>query len=185
MIPLYVDDIRRSLKNNCYFSALGLTLTLPDICGTVEFPGESVMKRYTEWYDKYLGAYMSQGKDELGGNNPWLSGEIIYNLRNTFLHQGNPGIARDKVKEEANQLDKFCFLLGDGTVLQTATMNIEAGTEQTGKATYRAIIVDITFLCDSICECALWYYHNHQEKFKFDFNVMSQDVLMNSSPTDL
>ena len=181
MIPIYVNDIRRSLENKWYFSALSLALTLPDICGMAEFPNKSVAERYIEWYDKYLGVYMAQGKDDLGGNSPWLSGEVVYNLRNTYLHQGNPGITSDKVKEEVNQLDKFTLMLGDGTVLQTFALNIEAGTQETGKITYRMIIVDVTYLCDSICDCALWYYENNQEKFKFSFNVITQEEFMNPS----
>lgn len=176
MIPIYVNDIRCSLKNKCYFAALSLALTLPDICGMAEFPDKSVTERYIEWYDKYLGAYMTQGKDNLGVTNPWLSGEVVYNLRNTYLHQGNPGISSDKVKEEANQLDKFTILLGDGTVLQTATANIESAA-----ITYRMMIVDVTYLCESICDCALWYFENNQEKFKFNINVITQEEYMHPS----
>ena len=181
MIPIYVNDIRRSLENKSYFSALALALTLPDICGIAEFPNKSVGGRYIEWYDRYLGDYMVHDKDVLGGNNPWLSGEVVYNLRNTFLHQGNPGIVSDKVKEEVNQLDKFTLVLGDGTVLQTCTINIEAGTQETGKIAYRVITVDVTYLCDSICDCALRYYENNQEKFKFNFNVITQEEYMHPS----
>ena len=143
------------------------------------FPNKSVSERYIAWYDKYLGAYMEHGKDSLCENDPWLSGEIVYNLRNTYLHQGNPGIASDKVKEEVNQLDKFILMLGDGTVLQTVTFNMEAGRNE--KITFRAIIVDVTYLCDCICDCALWYYENNQEKFKFNFNVITQEEFMNPS----
>ena len=175
MIPIYVDDIRCSLKNKCYFSALSLALTLPDICGMAEFPNKQVGERYIEWYDKYLGDYMAYGKDGFGGNNPWLSGEIVYNLRNTFLHQGNLGIEKNKVKEEVNRFDKFTLLLGDGTDLQMSTFNVEAGTEETGKITYRAIIIDVTYLCESICDFVLWYYENNKEKFKFDFNAITQE----------
>lgn len=175
MIPVYVNDIKCSLKNKCYFSALSLALTLPDICGMAEFPNKQVGERYIEWYDKYIGDYMAYGKDDLGGNNPWLSGEVVYNLRNTFLHQGYPGIDSDKVKEEANRLDKFILMLGDGTDLQVATINIEAGTKEAGKITYRMITVNVTYLCDSICDCVLWYYKNNQKKFKFDFNVVTQE----------
>ena len=181
MITTYVNDIRCSLENKCYFSALSLALTLPDICGMAEFPDKSVTGRYIEWYDKYLGVYMAQGKDDLGGNNPWLSGEVVYNLRNTYLHQGNPGIASEKVKDEMNQFDKFILMLGDGTVLQTFALNIEVGTQKTGKITYRMITVDITYLCDSICDCALGYYENNREKFKFNFNVITQEEFIHLS----
>lgn len=70
MIPVYVNDIKRSLENKCYFSALSLALTLPDICRIAEFPKKSVTERYMGWYDKYLGDYMEYSKDDLGGNNP-------------------------------------------------------------------------------------------------------------------
>lgn len=181
MIPIYVNDIRCSLKNKCYFSALSLALTLPDICGMAEFPDKSVTERYIEWYDKYLGEYMAQGRDDLGGDNPWLSGEVIYNLRNTYLHQGSPGIESDRIREEVNRLDKFTILLGDGTKLQEATFCMEGGTQETGKITFRNIIVDVTYLCSSICDCALWYYKNNQEKFKFNFNVITQEKWKNPS----
>ena len=181
MIRVYVNDIRCSLENKCYFSALALALALPDICGMAEFPDKSVSGRYIEWYDKYLGADMEYGKDCSGGSSPWLSGEVVYNLRNTYLHQGNPGIASDRVKEAANQLDKFTLMLGDGTILQTMSLNIEAGTQKTGKLAYRMIIVDITYLCNCICDCALRYYENNQEKFQFDFNAITQEEFVHLS----
>ncbi len=185
MVSVYVNDIKYSLQNKCYFSALALSLALPDICGMAEFPNKSVVERYTEWYNKYLGAYMAQGKDDLGGNNPWLSGEVVYNLRNTYLHQGNPGILSDKVKEEVNQLDKFILMLGDGTVLHSITLNIEAGTQKTGRITYRTILVDITYLCTSICDAALWYYENNQDKFRFNYNVITLEEFMHPSDDEL
>lgn len=66
MIKSYVNNIKCSLKNNCYLSALSLSLALPDICGRAEYPNESsVAKRYIDWYNKYLGAYMRQGRNVL------------------------------------------------------------------------------------------------------------------------
>ena len=107
MVELYVNDIENALKNKSYFSALAMSLALPDICGTAEYPNEtSTAKRYIEWHNKYLGKYMS---DDRG--NPYLCGEIVYNLRNTFLHTGSPNIDSNKVKDEANQLDRFILIL--------------------------------------------------------------------------
>lgn len=185
MIPVYVEDIKYSLENKCYFAALSLALMLPDICGIAEFPDKSVAERYMGWYDKYLGDYMAYGKNDLGGNNPWLSGEVVYNLRNTYFHQGNPGILSDKIKEEVNQFDKFVLMLGDGTVLQEAVFNLETGIEKTGKITYRAIIIDVTYLCDCICECALQYYENNQEQFKFNFEFITQEEFIHLSEEEM
>ena len=169
MVEIYVNDIKNALKNKCYFSALALSLALPDICGAAEYPDEiSVGKRYIEWYDKYLGEYMSSDKDA-----PYLSGEIVYNLRNTFLHTGSPNIDSNKVKNEANQLDKFVLFLGDGTKIWNMSMLFDATIVK-----LRTMMVDVTYLCQTICDCSLWYYKNNVDKFHFDFRITTQEYML-------
>lgn len=165
MVEIYVNDIENALKNKSYFSALAMSLALPDICGAAEYPNEtSTAKRYIEWYNKYLGEYMS---DDSG--NPYLSGEIVYNLRNTFLHAGSPNIDSNKIKDEANQLDGFGLILGDGTEM-CMTLFIKFSIVK-----LRAMIVDVTYLCKIICDRSLWYYKNNTNKFHFDFSIDTQD----------
>lgn len=165
MVEIYVNDIENALKNKSYFSALAMSLALPDICGAAEYPNEtSTAKRYIEWYNKYLGEYMS---DDSG--NPYLSGEIVYNLRNTFLHTGSPNIDSNKIKDEANQLDGFGLILGDGTEM-CMTLFIKFSIVK-----LRAMIVDVKYLCKTICDRSLWYYKNNTNKFHFDFSIDTQD----------
>ena len=92
MIETYVDDIKKALSNELYFPALSLALTLPDICGSVEFPNKQIYERYIVWYDKYIGYFSKEISEKAPGDEPYLSGEIVYNLRNTFLHNGLPGV---------------------------------------------------------------------------------------------
>ena len=166
MVELYVNDIENALKNKSYFSALAMSLALPDICGAAEYPNEtSTAKRYMGWYNKYLGEDMS---DDRG--NPYLSGEIVYNLRNTFLHAGSPNIDSNKIKDEANQLDGFGLILGDGTKIWSATLFIN-----TSIVKLRTMIVDVTYLCKTICDRSLWYYKNNTNKFHFGFSIDTQD----------
>lgn len=168
MIRLYVSDIENSLKNKCYFSALAMSLALPDICGTAEYPHEtSTAKRYIEWYNKYLGEYMS---DDRG--NPYLSGEVVYNLRNTLLHTGSPNIDSNKVKNEANKLDIFALKLGDSIILNLA------GVIGSPYAKVRIMRVNVTYLCQTICDCSLWYYKNNADKFHFNFFIEPPDDLL-------
>lgn len=165
MVEIYVNDIENALKNKSYFSALAMSLALPDICGAAEYPNEtSTAKRYIEWYNKYLGEYMSNDS-----GNPYLSGEIVYNLRNTFLHAGSPNIDSNKIKDEANQLDGFGLILGDGTEM-CMTLFIKFSIVK-----LRAMIVDVTYLCKIICDRSLWYYKNNTNKFHFDFSIDTQD----------
>ena len=166
MVEIYVMNVENSLKTKCWFSALALSLALPDICGAAEFPDEtSTAKRYIEWYDKYLGEYMASGD-----NTPFLSGEVVFNLRNTFLHSGSPNIDSSKVKQETNQLDKFVLFVGDGTLMWSLS-----GVIACPIASYRIMMVDVTYLCRTICAASLRYYQENRDKFHFDFFVETQE----------
>ncbi|MGD0754892.1 MAG: hypothetical protein ABR927_07505 [Bacteroidales bacterium] len=50
-----IDSVESSIKIGNWYSALTLTLTLPDIAGKVDYPISSSNKRYSAWFDKYLG----------------------------------------------------------------------------------------------------------------------------------
>lgn len=38
MVDRIVKEINICLENDCYISALGMALTLPDICGKAKYP---------------------------------------------------------------------------------------------------------------------------------------------------
>ena len=210
MINLYVEDIQRALKNKCYFSAMALALALPDICGAAEFSDDTpVAKRYIEWYDKYVfpmfdtsdyepvGVNMfeeSEGCDSQSGphlrpecDGPDLTGEVVYNLRNTYLHQGSPTVNREKVKEERNQVDGFELMLGEGTGTWGFSLamigNLNAIVPG-GSVAIRFITVDLTYLCTAICSAALKYYQTNQDKFSFRGSVVTQETVFNRKPPD-
>ena len=109
MVDTLIQDIRKALENELYFVALNSALTLPDICGKAAFPEEnSSKKRYILWYDKEIGIYEKNPEDK--DNMPYLSGEVIYSLRCSLLHEGNPNMKNDKL--QTNQpIDHFHWLL--------------------------------------------------------------------------
>ena len=183
MIPVYVNEIKDALDNKCYFPALALALTIPDMCGIVEFPKADVGKRYINWIDKYLGEYFANKKGSICENNPYLTGEVIYNLRNTFLHQGSPNIQQQKIKEETNQVDRFVLILGDSSIIWSATLNFQSPLDK--DLEFKAIFVDVTYLCDCICDCALWYFQQNEKKFKFDFYAMTQEDFIKQSQSGI
>lgn len=58
IFELLLEEIEKSIKNDLFFSALALALTIPDICGKAEYPFSKSNKfRYVAWYDAYLGVY--------------------------------------------------------------------------------------------------------------------------------
>lgn len=171
MILKLIEDIEKSLENECYYAALALALTLPDICGKAEYPTTRNNKtRYKDWYDKYLGNFLSgAGRSD----NPefadisYMSGELVYSLRCQFLHSGNPNIDSDGIMEERNQIDKFAliipskddrFVLGEyGGITYDENRNVKE----------RTYSVHIPFICKLISRSAKKYYSENIDKFDF------------------
>lgn len=92
-----LKSIENSLQNKNWYSALVLSLILPDICGKIEGNNKSSSERYPEWFDKYLGQkYYS-----------FLSGSDCYALRCSFLHEGSSNIENQRAKDV---LDHFVFV---------------------------------------------------------------------------
>ena len=174
MIDQYINEILQNLENGCYYSALAFSLMLPDICGNIEYPNEkSVYKKYVNWYNKYI------EKDETifspDSNGSWLSGEVIYNLRNCFLHSGQISVNTEKIQEKINKLDYFVLILSDATIIWNASINAIIGNESESSTPINILMVDVTYLCNKICYYALEYYKNNKDKFSFDFGVLTID----------
>lgn len=179
MIDLYVKDIRNALENKCYFAALSLALALPDMCGAVEF-GENCCagKRYVNWFDEYIGKDAKEAQNFGGDQQPWISGEVVYRLRNQFLHLGNAEIKKDKIKEHDNQLNNFELILGDWDLSGSLTIKVEAPIPELKETIdYRAISIDVKYLCNCICKAALDYYNVNKCNFKPVFGFTTQKEL--------
>lgn len=91
MINELIKEINQSLDNGCVMAGLSLALTLPDICGKAIYPELKPSDRYIKWFDEYIGQY-EHDEEHIRVGMPYLSGEIVYSLRNSILHQGNPNI---------------------------------------------------------------------------------------------
>lgn len=74
----FTNAVRKSIQDKNWFGGLFLTLCLPDICGALENPNESVEVRYKRWFNANLAKlYM-----------PLFSAEDCYYFRCSCLHQG-------------------------------------------------------------------------------------------------
>lgn len=93
----FTNAVRDSIKDRNWYSSLTLALTLPDICGRLEFPERSSSKRYVHWFEEYL-------MDKYTSKNPWvrhvfLNGEDAYALRCAYLHQGESNIEEQRMRK--------------------------------------------------------------------------------------
>lgn len=172
MIYRIIKEIESSLTNDNFLAALGLALTLPDICGKAEYPNEGrTSVRYKDWYNEYVGKYERPpdiySNDDpsrvVNDDMPYMSGEIVYSLRNCFLHQGTPSIDKDKIHEPRCQVTHFTLTIasamngGSSSVSHNCFMDAER----------RTLEINIVNLCCKLCLVAKSYYNDNKERFDF------------------
>lgn len=167
-----IDEIESCLENELYLAALSLALTLPDICGKAEYSTtSSIAGRYIGWYNKYMEQY-HQGTSPYAADMPYLSGEVVFNLRNSMLHSGNPNIDSKKVKQEQCQIDQFELCFEKSFSGDTSCVAYGAGM----KIVKRQYSVNAYLLCYRLCRAAKEYFQNNKEKFNFfNYNVRIND----------
>jgi hypothetical protein len=74
----YLADIHYAMNAGAFYSALALSVAIPDICGAIEYPDEKlVSKRYRDWFEQCC--YMLQS---------YLNAADCYAIRCSYLHQG-------------------------------------------------------------------------------------------------
>lgn len=178
MVFRLVQDIRKALENKLYFVALSSALTLPDVCGKAAYPDErSSRKRYILWYDEEIGKYEKYPKDKY--NMPYLSGEVIYSLRCSLLHEGNPNVKNDSLKnnppinyfslvvEEANPFDIYC----------DSSSITECGREYS---------MNVRRICMILCDVAESYYKEYKNIFHFNYEIIDlHEATSHLSSTDM
>ncbi len=92
-----INEIGNSLQSKNWYSALILSLIVPDICPKLNGSTEGSTKRYPKWFNKYLGKKYQN----------FLSGDDCYSLRCAYLHEGSSDIELQRARDI---LDRFVFI---------------------------------------------------------------------------
>lgn len=173
MVNELIKEINLCLDNGCVIAGLSLTLTLPDICGKAIYPKLKPSERYVKWFDEYIGQY-EHDDEHMKVGMPYLSGELVYSLRNSILHQGNPNI--DGKKFEINYFE-LMYRQIEGASVITGSSEAEIVNDENGndKAINKKFIVNVRDLCWKICRLAKVCYSENKDKFDF-FNYNLVDI---------
>ena len=151
-----IDEIRDCLNKELYEAALALALTLPDICGQVEYPKcNFVGQRYTKWIDNYVDmeVFYDRVFDKFGSFQP-LTSQDIYKLRCSFLHSGDQNISN-------NNIDYFSLVKpgGLGISKEGTPFGYMYGIErQSDNSVKHVAYIDIEYLTKMLCDSAEEYY---------------------------
>lgn len=177
MIKELTWEICKCLKDGYYMAALTSALTIPDMCGKAEFPDleKQTKKRYVDWFDNYIGNRKKAKHGDKG--MPYLSGELVYSLRCSLLHQGNPNI-EDKISERNNIIYfelRYQRLEGASRRMGAAEAQI-IRVDGEEKAVNIKYSIDVKLLCYKLCMAAREYYNNNKEKFDFfNYKIVGLD----------
>ena len=150
-----INEIRNALNLELYDSALALALTLPDICGKVEYPREqSSKKRYTDWFINFAEPFFTANTIILPGNQHadyiWLTAMECWALRCSVLHAGNydvEGVSLKQVRLHAH--------LRNGE-------NYSHTVRDSQHADW-----DVICLCNTLCDAVIKYYDNIDDRSRF------------------
>lgn len=178
MIFRLVGDIRKALENDLYFVALSSALTLPDICGKAAYPNEqSSRKRYISWYEEEIGKYMKNPDDK--ENMPYLSGEVIYSLRCSLLHEGNPNMNNDGLRTDL-PIDHFSLIIEKAKPFDIYS-DSSLITNYGGK-NIREYSMNVRRICMILCNVAESYYKENKDKFLFNYEIIDWDEVTSRFP---
>lgn len=99
----FIESIKSSLESKNYFAALLLSLTLPDICCSLEAANRrSTGEKYAAWFLKFVQSKYTTNKGE-NSETVFLCGHECYALRCSFLHKGYNQIIHEQI---LNDIDK-------------------------------------------------------------------------------
>ncbi len=157
-----IQDINRAYNAGAYRSAFALALTLPDICGQIEYPDiAGCGDRYSKWIDNYLmddensgRIYFTVQKGEVEDGVFQVDGETYFRLRCTYLHSGSADL-----EDEKKDYPDFEFIL-----LSEEDKGIYARTKIDDGVRNR-LMVDIRGEIKTLVHSALEYYKKNKEKF--------------------
>ena len=106
----FIQAIEISLNTQNWYSALALSLTLPDICGKIDYPNLHSRSRYSKWFDMYVGEDYKMTLE--GETITFLTGNDCYALRCSYLHEGSNNVSEQTAREIITE--KFVLMFSQG-----------------------------------------------------------------------
>lgn len=148
-----IEEIETALNEKLWQSALSLALTIPDICGQIEFKkyikknrdGSSVRlvgKQYKEWFTKHVEYHYAETQSS------YFNAEMCYQLRNAFLHSGSDDVRQTNFKFELRTSSTDCISYNNCEIIH--------------------ISLDISRLCSFLCMEGKSFYSTWENKDDFN-----------------
>jgi len=121
------EQIKKALCVDLYILALSSALMIPDIAGTIDSDnGNASAEKYRKWYDTWVGSACK-----------FTDGEICYQMRCSYLHQGTFDLKKGNYKRvifihpSVKNVHMHCNVMNDALNLDIGRFcpDIMAGAE--------------------------------------------------------
>jgi hypothetical protein len=76
-----IASLEQALNSKNHYSALAISLALPDICGWIEDPKQFSKSRCIAWFEKYMQPAYIRPATKLFPEHNFLTGSDFYALR--------------------------------------------------------------------------------------------------------
>lgn len=157
----YVESIRKSIENENWYSALAMSLIMPDICSKLDFPEKYSSERYPEWFNTY---------SSIDYRNH-LSGKDCYALRCSLIHEGQTDIELQSAREKINY---FSFTPKGSHLISMSNNNF--GSTDDGKHIILMSVYQFSIDMTKFCENWLVIAENNNEiKSRMDVQLQIKD----------
>ena len=143
------------------YSCINICFNIARYLCKAEYPNEKPSERYKKWYHEWIGQYEKCPNDK--NDMPYPSAEIIYSLRCSLLHEGNPDVDLSK-----NNLTSFKLLITDNYMSGGSATIYHDSNGNHG----REIKIGIKNLCFKLCRLAKVYYEENKDKFNFNYTLV-------------
>jgi hypothetical protein len=108
-----LDSVRTAVTSENWLAALALTLTLPDICSSIEIGRDKKKGHVGDWYGKWWDNYFGKSYSYGDGQTDFVTGVELYLLRCAYLHEGSDLSDPNSVKKYKATIDRFNFCASD------------------------------------------------------------------------
>ena len=179
---LILSSIKSSLESKNYVAALGMALTIPDICGNLEYPNKRTGDRYKSWYINYVECEESKisynkytNEEEYPEIIPNCDAETVYKLRCSFLHAGQVSseYLANKFKKESKNLNfEFVLIIPNeaGHSFNTGQIS-EDDINGSGKKKLE-LVINVEELCQLLIEKGAKFHEENSSLFS-EFTSLS------------
>ena len=106
---------------------------------------------------------------------PYLSGGVIYSLRCSLLHEGNPNVDNDRLTKRNESLPIDHFVLKIESKKDFDIYSDGSGISDMFGQHSRSYRMSIRRVCLIICCVAEAYYKENKEKFHFNYEIFDWD----------